>query len=237
MWGGAPGACQTRVVLLRHTPDPDRVCAAAAASCYSASAASAQDAKMDAEKVRRVLASAVRKGHHSVLEHASFTFSLEGVSRAMTHQLVRHRIASYSQQSQRYVRLDRPDFTTPPEVARRPEAKAAFDQAMAGAWTAYNGLVEAGVPEEDARYVLPNAANTNITVTMNARELLHLFALRLCLRAQWEVREVAALMLKEAARVSPAIFAEAGAPCRTGPCPEGAEDCPMYPGEWGPRSD
>ncbi len=192
---------------------------------------------MDAEKVRRVLGSAVRKGHHSVLEHAVFTFSLEGVSRAMTHQLVRHRIASYSQQSQRYVRLDRPDFTTPPEVARRPEAKEAFDRAMAGAWTAYNGLVGAGVPEEDARYVLPNAANTNITVTMNARELLHLARLRLCLRAQWEVREVVALMLREAARVSPAIFAGAGAPCRTGPCPEGAEDCPMYPGERGPRAD
>ncbi len=226
-----------RVVLLRHTPDPDRVCAVAAASCYSASGASALDGRMDPEKVRRVLGNAVRKGHHSVLEHAVFTFSLEGVSRAMTHQLVRHRIASYSQQSQRYVRLDTPDFTTPPEVGRRPGAKEAFDRAMGEAWAAYSRLVEAGVPEEDARYVLPNAANTNITVTMNARELLHLFRLRLCLRAQWEVREVAALMLKEAVRVSPAIFAAAGAPCQVGPCPEGAEDCPMYPGAWGPTGD
>ena len=108
---------------------------------------------------------------------------------------------------------------------------------MGEAWTAYSRLLEAGVPEEDARYVLPNAASTNITVTMNARELLHLFRLRLCLRAQWEVREVAASMLKEVQRVSPAIFAEAGAPCRTGPCPEGAEDCPLYPGGWGPKED
>ncbi len=224
-----------KVVLLRHTPDPDRVCAAAAASCYSARAASDIEPSMDEAKMRRVLGNAVRRGHHSVLEHAVFTFSLEGVSRAMTHQLVRHRIASYSQQSQRYVRLDRPDYTVPPEVSVRPGAAREFEGAMASAWAAYSRLLDEGVPEEDARYVLPNAASTNITVTMNARELLHLFRLRLCLRAQWEVRDVARLMLKEATRVAPAIFGEAGPPCTSGPCPEEAEDCPMYPGRWAPE--
>jgi thymidylate synthase (FAD) len=190
---------------------------------------------MSEERIAKRLKEAVERGHHSVLEHAVFTFSLEGVSRAMTHQLVRHRIASYSQQSQRYVRSDRADYVTPPEVASRHAAKEAFDTAISEVWSAYGHLVELGVPDEDARYLLPNAATTNITVTMNARELLHFFRLRLCLRAQWEIREVAGLMLREAVRVAPAIFSEAGRPCLSGPCPEESEDCPLYPGPWGPR--
>jgi len=229
------GGSRTRVVLLRHTPDPDRVCAAAAASCYSASPASDIDPRLTPEKMARTIRSAVGRGHHSVLEHAVFTFSLEGVSRAMTHQLVRHRVASYSQQSQRYVRFDTPSYVTPPEVASRPAAKEAFDRAVSDAWAAYSKLVGLGVPDEDARYMLPNAATTNITVTMNARELLHVFRLRLCLRAQWEIREVAQLMLDEAVKVAPAIFEGSGRPCSGGPCPEGAEDCPLYPGPWGPK--
>jgi thymidylate synthase (FAD) len=225
------------VVLLRHTEDPDQVCAAAAASCYSASPASDLQGTMSPKRRAKLLRAVVSRGHHSVVEHAVFTFSLEGVSRAMTHQLVRHRIASYSQQSQRYVRFDSPTYVTPPEVEGRPDALPTFDAAVEGAWGAYREMVEAGVPEEDARYVLPNAATTNITVTMNARELLHFFRLRCCLRAQWEIRRAALKMLDECKRVAPVIFQDAGRACLSGPCPDDAEDCPLYPGRPGPPEE
>jgi thymidylate synthase (FAD) len=221
-----------RVILLRHTEDPDRVCAAAASSCYSAQGASELHEGMSDARVARLLRRVVGSGHHSVVEHAVFTFSLEGVSRAMTHQLVRHRIASYSQQSQRYVRLDRADYVTPPEVEKVPEAKRSFDAAMERAWEVYGELVAQGIPEEDARFVLPGAATTNITVTMNARELLHFFRLRCCMRAQWEVRRVALRMLEEVKRVAPIIFENAGRPCLTGPCPDDWKECPLYPGPY-----
>lgn len=223
-----------KVVLLRHTPDPDRVCAAAAASCYSGDPASDLHGSMSDAKVRRLLQRTVGHGHLSVVEHAVFTFSLERVSRAMTHQLVRHRIASYSQQSQRYVRFDEADYITPPEVEKRPEGQRTFETTIEAAWKAYRDMLEAGVPEEDARYVLPNAATTNITVTMNARELLHFFRLRCCLRAQWEIRRVANRMLEECRRVAPVIFEDAGRPCVSGPCPDDASDCPLFPGPYGP---
>jgi thymidylate synthase (FAD) len=187
---------------------------------------------MSEARVSKLLKRVVGSGHHSVLEHAVFTFSLEGVSRAMTHQLVRHRIASYSQQSQRYVRFDRPDYITPPEVGKLPEAKGAFDSLMDRAWDAYRELVGSGVPEEDARFVLPGGAATNITVTMNARELIHFFRLRCCMRAQWEIRRVALKMLDEARRVAPLIFEDAGRPCLSGPCPDDWSDCPLYPGPY-----
>jgi thymidylate synthase (FAD) len=226
-----------RVVLLRHTEDPDRVCAAAAASCYSADGASDLHESLSDKKVLRLLQHTVGKGHHSVVEHAVFTFSIEGVSRSLTHQLVRHRIASYSQQSQRYVRLDEPDYVTPPSIERDAGLGKGFDAIMGGCWEVYRHMVEAGVPEEDARYVLPNAATTNITVTMNARELLHFFRLRCCLRAQWEVRRVANRMLEECKAVAPVIFEDAGRPCIAGPCPDDAPDCPLYPGPYGPLGE
>jgi thymidylate synthase (FAD) len=226
-----------RVVLLRHTEDPDRVCAAAAASCYSADGASELHENLSDKKVRRLLQHTVGKGHHSVVEHAVFTFSIEGVSRSLTHQLVRHRIASYSQQSQRYVRLDEPDYVTPPSVEKGPGLSGGYDDLMERCWEAYRGMVEAGVPEEDARYVLPNGATTNITVTMNARELLHLFRLRCCLRAQWEIRRVANRMLELCREVAPVIFQDAGRPCLAGPCPDDASDCPLYPGPYGPLGE
>ncbi len=222
-----------KVVLLRHTKDPDRVCAAAAASCYSADGASELHESLSDKKVQRLLHNTVGKGHHSVVEHAVFTFSIEGVSRSLTHQLVRHRLASYSQQSQRYVRMDRAEYVTPPEVEKVPGGKEAFDAIVEGAWEVYHHLVEQGVPKEDARYVLPNAATTSITVTMNARELIHFFRLRCCLRAQWEIRRAALKMLEECKRVAPVIFADAGRPCLTGPCPDDAADCPLYPGPYG----
>ena len=226
-----------RVVLLRHTEDPDRVCAAAAASCYSADGASELHENLSDARVRRLLQHTVGKGHHSVVEHAVFTFSIEGVSRSLTHQLVRHRIASYSQQSQRYVRLEEPDYVTPPSVEKGPGLSEGYDDLMGRCWEEYRKMVDGGVPEEDARYVLPNAATTNITVTMNARELLHFFRLRCCLRAQWEIRRVANRMLEQCKEVASVIFQDAGRPCLAGPCPDDASDCPLYPGPYGPLGE
>ncbi|UCC93443.1 MAG: FAD-dependent thymidylate synthase, partial [Thermoplasmata archaeon] len=128
-------------------------------------------------------------------------------------------------------------YVTPPEVEKREEAREVFDATVEAAWEAYRGLVGAGVPEEDARFVLPNASTTNITVTMNARELIHFFRLRCCLRAQWEIRRVAQKMLDECKRVAPVIFEEAGRPCLSGPCPDDDADCPLYPGPYGPLGE
>jgi thymidylate synthase (FAD) len=173
----------------------------------------------------RILSKVVGMGHHSVVEHATFTFSVEGVSRALTHQLVRHRIASFSQQSQRYVSLKDPSYVRPHTVENNPDASKIFDETMDRIWEAYRALEEMGVPAEDARYLLPNGCTTNIVVTMNARELLHFFSLRCCGRAQWEIREMAEKMLALCVEVSPAIFSDAGPPCMRGPCPEGKLSC------------
>lgn len=210
------------VRLLAHTPDADRICAAAAHSCYSEdSAADLLEAVDPAKMLRHVIG----MGHHSVIEHAVFTFSVEGVSRALTHQLVRHRIASFSQQSQRYVRLSEPTYVVPETVKRDPEAMKVYEETMDGIWDSYSKLIGMGIPAEDARYVLPNGCTTNITITMNARELLHFFSMRCCNRAQWEIREMADEMLRLCKEVSPVIFSDAGPACIRGPCPEGKKTC------------
>ena len=211
------------VKLLAYTPDADRVCAAAARSCYSekSSAVLAEKMKDPAATLSRIVA----MGHHSVIEHAVFTFSIEGVSRSLTHQLVRHRVASFSQQSQRYVSLNEPDYVTPATIVGNPEAKAIYDKLMADIWKTYNELEDMGIDKEDARYVLPNACASNITVTMNARELMHFFRLRCCTRAQKEIRDLADEMLRQCKAVCPAIFAYAGPSCVAGPCPEGEKSC------------
>lgn len=210
------------VKLLAYTQNADAVCAAAGRSCYSEEPAHDLLGTGDPEKS---LGRIVGMGHHSVIEHASFTFSVEGVSRALTHQLVRHRIASFSQQSQRYVSMKDATYVTPHTVSEDPERERLFGETMDGIWNAYNKLVESGVPAEDARYLLPNGCTTNITITMNARELLHFFSLRCCTRAQWEIREMADEMLRLCSDVSPTIFAKAGPPCVRGPCPEGQKSC------------
>lgn len=172
------------------------------------------------------LESAVASGHESILEHAVYTFEVKGVSRALTHQLVRHRIASYSQQSQRYVNMNEFDYVMPKSIEDNIDAYAKFYQAMDMIDYTYILLKEMGIPEEDARYVLPNACTTNIIVTMNARSLLNLFRYRTCERAQWEIRELANRMLKICKEVSPTIFANAGPSCVvTGRCPEGKRSC------------
>lgn len=211
-----------KVTLLACTQNADAICAAAGNSCYSER--SSADIVDDIES-EKVLSRIVGMGHHSVIEHAVFTFSVEGVSRALTHQLVRHRVASFSQQSQRYVSMDSTSYVTPHTVEGDVEASKVFDETMDAIWDAYRKLEERGIPPEDARYLLPNGCTTNITITMNARELLHFFSLRCCNRAQWEIREMADRMLEICREESPVIFRDAGPPCIRGPCPEGKKSC------------
>ena len=214
------------VRLLSHTPDPERAIAAAARLCYAPVGAAELLETMSDDAVRKVLKTIITSGHTSALEHASYTFAIDGVSRALTHQLVRHRLASYNQQSQRYVSYtDDPAFIVPPSVAENPEAREAFLDACGQAFLSYREQLELGVPAEDARYLLPNAMETKIVVTMNIRELLHFFELRCCKRAQWEIREVAMRMLALAEPTAPYIFMDAGAACRRGPCSEGKMTC------------
>jgi len=212
-----------KVKLLRCTADAELLCGAAALTSTRSGSPSEIFEEMDSEKAKRVIKRVTGYGHVSVIEHASFTFSIEGVSRAMTHQLVRHRIASYTQQSQRYVTYDTLEkYVTPPSIANNTEAKKIFDETLERISETYNKLLKLGTPKEDARFILPNAAKTNIIVTMNARELRHFFNLRCCARAQWEIRGVAIEMLRQVKKVAPALFENAGPSCvELGYCPEG----------------
>ena len=214
------------VELLYHTPDPERAIATAARLCYAPVGASELMETMSDERVRSVLSTILGSGHSSTLEHASYTFAVDGVSRALTHQLVRHRIASFNQQSQRYVKFTDGLATIKPEsISASPNASAVFEEAVEAAIGAYEKLLAAGIPAEDARYLLPNAAETKIVITMNVRELLHFFSLRCCNRAQWEIRDMAHRMLELAKPTAPYVFLDAGAPCVRGACPEGKMTC------------
>ena len=214
-----------QVELLYHTPDPERAVATAARLCYAPVGASELMETLSQEKIEHVLGTIMSSGHFSTLEHASYTFAIDGVSRAMTHQLVRHRLASYNQQSQRYVTFkEEPDFIVPDSIAQA-GAQDEYSQAVKDAFAAYSKLVELGVPAEDARYLLPNACETKIVVTMNIRELLHFFSVRCCNRAQWEIREVACKMLELVRPTAPLIFKKAGPGCVRGKCPEGKMTC------------
>ena len=214
------------VTLLYHTPDPERAVATAARLCYAPVGGRELMESLTPERIRKVLTTIMGSGHFSTLEHASYTFSVEGVSRALTHQLVRHRLASYNQQSQRYVKFaEEPAVVKPASVAALPEASLAFDDAVAACWKAYDELVKAGIPAEDARYLLPNACETKIVVTMNIRELMHFFENRCCNRAQWEIRELAWKMLELVRPTAPFIFRAAGPGCMRGGCPEGKMSC------------
>lgn len=213
------------VELLYHTPDPQRAVATAARLCYAPVGAAELMETLSEERIEKVLRTILESGHFSTLEHASYTFAIDGVSRAMTHQLVRHRLASYNQQSQRYVTFrEEPEFIVPDSVVEAGAAEE-YDAAVRAAFAAYTDLVERGVPAEDARYLLPNACETKIVVTMNIRELLHFFELRCCNRAQWEIREVACRMLELVRPTAPLIFAQAGPGCVKGACPEGKMTC------------
>ena len=214
------------VELLYHTPDPQRAVATAARLCYAPIGAAELMESLDDEAIIKVLRTIMTGGHFSTLEHASYTFAIDGVSRALTHQLVRHRLASFNQQSQRYVAYkDGLDVIKPQSIAENEEANALFDQMVERTVEAYKAFLAAGVPAEDARYILPNAAETKIVVTMNIRELLHFFSLRCCNRAQWEIRELAWRMLELVRDTAPYIFMDAGPGCVRGACPEKKMAC------------
>ncbi len=211
-----------KVELINHTPEPDRSAAHAALTCYNEDLPDKEE--MTDEKIEEILGKIKESGHHSVIEHASFTFAIKDVSRTLTHQLVRHRLASYSQQSQRYVNIEDFDPVVPDSIKDNEEAKERFDGLMEDVKDTYSELKDMNdVPLEDARFVLPNATKSNIIVTMNARELWHFFSLRCCKRAQWEIRDLANRMLELVREKAPIIFEEAGAPCVRGPCPESEE--------------
>lgn len=214
------------VALLRHTPDPEIACATAARLCYSPADIETIQEKMTLEGAEKLIGKILSIGHTSILEHASFTFGVEGISRACSHQLVRHRVASYSQQSQRYVAFDEGDFplVIPATISTKHRQKI-YQEAMDACAAAYRELVADGVPAEDARYVLPNATETKIIISMNARELLHFFSIRCCNRAQWEIRDMSDQMLLLAKRAAPILFAKAGPGCLWGSCPEGSMCC------------
>ncbi len=238
-----------KVTLITHTPDPERAVAAAAKLCYSPSSIDDIRDGLTDESTASFVDMLASIGHESPLEHVSFTFGIEGVSRACTHQLVRHRIASYSQKSQRYVSEGGFEYIVPPEVAAVPEALELYKKAMAEDQEYYEkitavlkekhmaAMLADGMDEkaasraaekkaiEDARFVLPNACETKIVVTMNARSLLNFFRHRCCNRAQWEIREVADEMLRLVSAIAPNLFKKAGASCVRGACPEGKMTC------------
>lgn len=240
-----------KVTLIAYTPNPEYTVANAAKLCYSpATIATVRDG-LDDEKVGKFVEMLSEMGHESPVEHTSFTFGIEGVSRSFLAQITRHRLASYSVQSQRYVREDQFGYILPPEIAECEEAKTIYKEAMKRDQEDYDRLaallkekhkaafLAQGKDEktaarlaekkaiEDARFVLPNACETKMIVTMNARSLLHFFAQRCCNRAQWEIREVADQMLALCYPLAPHIFKNAGPGCVSGRCPEGKMTCGM----------
>ncbi|MGQ9508995.1 MAG: FAD-dependent thymidylate synthase [Thermodesulfobacteriota bacterium] len=231
---GKVSPTKLKVILLHHTPHPEEVVAMAAKLCYSPSNIEELKERIESQEQVSFIEKLMRMGHLSPIEHASFTFAIEGISRACSHQLVRHRLASYSQQSQRYLSEERGfKYIIPPNIKADPELESYFKEFMAQAQKAYNKIVqrlrERGVHGElanqDARFVLPNAVETKILVTMNARELLHFFRMRCCYRSQWEIRETAEEMLRMCKKVAPTIFKKGGPSCLIGPCPEGEYSC------------
>ncbi len=219
-----------RVILLSHSPHPERAVATAARNCYSPRDIESIDENWTDEDVAKMVSRVRDAGHLSTFEHTMFTFGVSGVSRALTHQLVRHRHMSYEQKSQRYIKVKGQfDYVTPPSITARPDVKAKYDRLMGEIAAFYQEALAAGTPAEDARFALPNAAETQIVVTANARALLDFFTLRTCNNAQWEIRELAFAMLRLAKRAAPNLFVRAGATCVRGYCnePNGPE-CPRY---------
>ena len=220
-----------KVLLLRHTYNPDEVVALGARLCYAQADVETLRERISRKDQAAFIAGVMARGHLSVIEHATFTFAIEGVSRALLAQITRHRIASFSVQSQRYVSMKGFDYVVPPAVAALGgEARARFAQQMEtiGVWYEewQRLLGDAGErSNEDARFVLPNACATRMVVTMNARELLHFFSLRCCQRAQWEIRALAWEMLRLCRQAAPEIFAQAGPACVRGACAEGKASC------------
>ena len=197
-----------QVTLINYTPNPELTIAAVARSTASNLTAEQLQQKLNPQQIEKLFASLLKSEHLSPFEHASFTFSINGISRANSHQLVRHRMASYSQQSQRYVTIKDPHFVIPPTISKNPDMLSKYRQAIKSAYDLYSHMLEAGIPAEDSRYVLPQAIETQLVMTMNARELIHASSLRLCSRAQWEIVELFEKIKAEIGKVSPLIAAE-----------------------------
>ena len=216
-----------RVELIRHTLDGEAVVALAAKLCYAGGDLDSLLRKIAVNDQRDFIRKVREMGHESVLEHASFTFLVEGVSRALLAQLTRHRIASFSVQSQRYVSYAKGfGYVVPPSVrALGPQAEAEYAAQMAQMQAWYEGWQERLGANEDARFVLPNACETRLLVTMNVRELRHFFTLRMCERAQWEIRTLATRMFELCYAQAPELFEDAGEACLRGACPEGEKSC------------
>ncbi|MBQ6947491.1 MAG: FAD-dependent thymidylate synthase [Clostridia bacterium] len=229
-----------KVTLLNYTPDGEKTIAAAAKLCYASADIDTVMEGLTPEKTEKFLEMLASLGHESPIEHITFTFGIEGVSRALLAQITRHRIASFSVQSQRYVKENIFTFVTPPAIAEDAEALQLYNQTMEDIFASYQNLastleqkyletMDAKAAEkkaiEDARFVLPNACATKMIMTMNARSLLNFFRLRCCNRAQWEIRELAAQMCALVKEVAPTIFRYAGPPCLKGRCPEGKMTC------------
>lgn len=238
-----------KVKLISHTPDPEKTIAAAAKLCYSPACIDDLLDNLSDEKAADFVQMLGTLGHESPIEHASFTFGIEGASRSLLAQLTRHRIASYSVQSQRYVREKQFAYVVPPEIAEDPKALEIYEVSMQTLQKQYDELaailkdkhtarlIAQGMEEaqavrqaeklaiEDARFVLPNACCTKMIVTMNARSLQNFFAHRCCMRAQWEIRELADRMLALVSAAAPTLFAQAGPSCVRGGCSEGKMSC------------
>ena len=238
-----------KVELLAHTPEPEKIISAAAKLCYSSSSIDGILDGLTKENTDKFINMLLGLGHESPIEHVTFTFGIEGVSRSLLAQFTRHRIASYSVKSQRYVNEGKFEFITPPEIANTPEAAEIYARAMEQDVENYNKLADIlkekhiktltdsgmdlkeaekkaeKMAIEDARYVLPNACETKMVATLNARSLVNFFHHRCCERAQWEIRECADKMLMLVKEVAPTLFKHAGPPCVSGPCPEGKMSC------------
>lgn len=232
------GSKKLKVALLRYTPEPQEAVAMGAKLCYSAAGIEELKHGIEARSQDAFLERLMEFGHLSPIEHASFTFGIEGVSRSLLAQITRHRIASFSVKSQRYVSEASAakeegvfGYIIPPRIeALGPDAVKEFESQMSQIQVWYDGWVEklgnsGESTNEDARFVLPNAAETKMMVTMNARELLHFFNLRCCNRAQWEIRALASEMLRLVREAAPVMFRDAGPGCLRGPCPEGKMSC------------
>ena len=222
---------EMKVVLVRHTLSPEEVVALGARLCYSKARVDDLLERVEAKDQTDFVHKIMSMGHDSVLEHASFTFGIEGVSRTLLAQITRHRVASFSVQSQRYVSYESGfGYIVPPKIeALGEDAVAEFEQQMATIhqwytdWQKKLGTGEGG--NEDARFVLPGACETRMMVTMNVRELRHFFSLRMCSRAQWEIRALATEMHRLCMEVAPTLFENAGPGCLRGACPEGEKTC------------
>ena len=217
------------VSLISYTPDPERTIAAAARVSASPVGATELLAKLTPEAIDRLFTHLLESGHLSTFEHASFTFAIEGISRVTSHQLVRHRLASYTQQSQRYVSLKQAEYITPSTIASKPQFETKYQDMVRGCHQLYLEMLDAGIPAEDARYVLPSGMETKLVMTMNGRELLHACSLRLCLRAQWEIVALFERIKEEVEKVAPRLGAELKPKCyRLGYCDE-KESCGIFP--------